>query len=232
LKGTSSPLKAVTLQTNPNALHSDDVAVVHVASRSVTCTHVRGRNLLCASIGAGCVLPRAVSLTHSLQLQLRQLLLVRSHRHVSSQVHPPRRVARTKQGVRAASAHPRDTIPHLARRSRCQPDQHAHRATREDIPKRVPDRAQTTHTHTHTRPLSPLASPFLFMNVGNGVCAATHLMYPAKSFISSSVGLNTGIRPGMAPYVAIVPSGPLHSFLNRQLDFVLGDLALADDESE
>ena len=70
------------------------------------------------------------------------------------------------------------------------------------------------------------------MNVGNGVCAATHLMYPAKSFISSSVGLNTGIRPGMAPYVAIVPSGPLHSFLNRQLDFVLGDLALADDESE
>jgi hypothetical protein len=52
------------------------------------------------------------------------------------------------------------------------------------------------------------------MNVGNGVCAATHLMYPAKSFISSSVGLNTGIRPGMAPYVAIVPSDPLHGLLS------------------
>jgi hypothetical protein len=64
LKGTSSPLKAETLQTNPNALHSDDVAVVHVASRSVTCTHVRGRNLLCASIGAGCVLPE-LPLSHT-----------------------------------------------------------------------------------------------------------------------------------------------------------------------
>jgi hypothetical protein len=88
-------LKAVTLQTNPNALHSDDVAVVHVASRSVTCTHVRGRNVLCASIGAGCVLPLSHTVCNC-NCANCFIFLVRSHGVRHFQVHPPTCEARTK----------------------------------------------------------------------------------------------------------------------------------------